>query len=119
MVSTKRITMKQIAEEVGVSIGTVSAVVSGGSGKIFFSDMTRDRVLTAVERLGYTVHAQARSLRLGQSRIVGLALDDLTVTFLADLIHAIAGRLQRNREICHPVSHDGTPIGPSHGGEGG
>lgn len=94
--TTKRVTMKQVAAEVGVSIGTVSAVLNDGSDKIFFSDATRDRVLATVDRLGYTINTQARSLRLGLSRIIGVALDDLTVTFLADVIHAIARRLQQD-----------------------
>ena len=38
------------------------------------SEETRKRVWAAVEAVGYTPNAIARSLRLGKSRLIGLAI---------------------------------------------
>jgi len=85
----QRVTMKDIAAAAEVSIGVVSAVMSGGSDKIFFGAETRERVLDAVTRLGYRRNVQAQALRSGRTYSVGVALDDITVAFLTQVIHAI------------------------------
>ena len=68
MKKTARIT--DVARYAGVSIATVSYVLSD-SGRI--SPATRDRVMEAVEALGYHPSARAQSLVLRRSRTVGLA----------------------------------------------
>ncbi|MDA8199687.1 MAG: substrate-binding domain-containing protein [Thermaerobacter sp.] len=68
MKRTARIT--DVARYAGVSIATVSYVLTD-SGRI--SPATRDRVMEAVEALGYHPSARARSLVLRRSRTVGLA----------------------------------------------
>ncbi len=68
MKKTARIT--DVARYAGVSIATVSYVLSD-TGRI--SPATRDRVMEAVDALGYRPSARARSLVLRRSRTVGLA----------------------------------------------
>jgi DNA-binding LacI/PurR family transcriptional regulator len=65
-------TMKDIAERVGVSKMTVSAVLSGTSGNVGVSAATRERVLTAARQLRYRPNALARSLRSKTTHIIGL-----------------------------------------------
>jgi len=93
----QRVTMKDIAAAAEVSIGVVSAVMSGGSEKIFFGEETRERVLDAVTRLGYRRNVQAQALRSGRTYSVGVALDDITVAFLTQVIHAIGRELAEHR----------------------
>ena len=68
-------TMKDVAELVGVSIQTVSAVVNNKPG---ITGETRDRVLAAVKQLGYQPYSVARSLRTGQTRTLALIVSDLS-----------------------------------------
>jgi DNA-binding LacI/PurR family transcriptional regulator len=68
-------TMKDVAELVGVSIQTVSAVVNNKPG---ITAETRDRVLEAVRQLGYRPYSVARSLRTGQTRTLALIVSDLS-----------------------------------------
>jgi LacI family transcriptional regulator len=68
-------TMKDVAELVGVSIQTVSAVINNKSG---ITDETRDRVLAAIKLLGYRPYSVARSLRTGQTRTLALIVSDLS-----------------------------------------
>lgn len=71
----KQVRAKDVAKEAGVSIGTVSRVLSGNLGRI--SDSTKDRVIAAAERMHYKPDALGRSLRTGSSRTLGLIIPDL------------------------------------------
>ena len=67
-----RVTLKDIAREVGVSVMTVSNVVNGRAGRV--SPATAARVERAVADLGYVPSAAARSLVARRPRLVGLLL---------------------------------------------
>ena len=59
--SNKKPTMKDVAREAGVALGTVSKVFNGiAVGKAY-----RDRVEAAAAQLGYSVDNYARGLRSG------------------------------------------------------
>jgi LacI family transcriptional regulator len=65
-----RITLKDIAEEAGVSLMTVSNVVNGNRAKV--SAATIARVQEIILRRGYVPSAPARSLTARSSRLIGL-----------------------------------------------
>lgn len=65
------VTMRDVARLAGVSITTVSHVVNETRP---VAPETRDRVLAAVAKTGYTGDAIARSLVTGGTRTIGLAL---------------------------------------------
>lgn len=75
--STKnqRPTMKDVAQLVGVSVQTVSAVVNNKPG---ITEETRNRVLDAVKQLDYRPYSVARSLRTGQTCTLALIVADLS-----------------------------------------
>lgn len=74
----KRPTQADVARLAGVSRATVSYVLSGhGTGSISVTEETRQRVLGAVERLGYQPDAAAQSLRLGKTHTIGLLIPDM------------------------------------------
>lgn len=62
--------IKDVAQEAGVSVSTVSYVLSG---KRSISVKTADKVMAAVERLGYTPDASARKMRGVRNRIFALS----------------------------------------------
>ncbi|MFD7699986.1 LacI family DNA-binding transcriptional regulator [Streptomyces caelestis] len=74
--------LKEVAERAGVSMRTVSNVVRG-TGR--FSEATRERVLRAVEELGYRPNTAARRLRTGRSGVLLLAVPELTMPYWAEL----------------------------------
>jgi LacI family transcriptional regulator len=92
----RKVTLKDVGRESGVTIGTVSAIVRGSRDRIFYSDETRDRVLAVVAKLGYRVNPAARSLREGKTRTIGVMLDDITLPFLASLICAVGKALEQH-----------------------
>ncbi|MFV0465733.1 MAG: LacI family DNA-binding transcriptional regulator [Lachnospiraceae bacterium] len=60
-------TLKEIANEAGVSISTVSRVVNN-SGTNAASKEVRDRIWEIVRRSGYTPNSSARNLKMGHSQ---------------------------------------------------
>ncbi|KGM11966.1 LacI family transcriptional regulator [Cellulomonas carbonis T26] len=74
--------MSDVAREAGVSPMTVSNVVNGRPG---VKAETRQRVLEAVERLGYRPNATARLLRGGRSGAIGLLVPDVDTGYYAHL----------------------------------
>jgi LacI family transcriptional regulator len=70
--------MKDVAQDAGVSVGTVSNVLNRPER---VAPATRSRVLAAIERLGYVRSESARQLRAGRSRMLALLVLDLANPF--------------------------------------
>ncbi len=66
--------MKDVAELVGVSVQTISAVVNDKPG---ITDETRARVQQAIAQLGYRPYSVARSLRTRRTRTIALIVSDI------------------------------------------
>jgi LacI family transcriptional regulator len=67
-------TIKDVAREAGVSYATVSRVLNDYE---HVKPDKRQRVLEAMDRLGYQVNLQARSLVVGRSQLVGMLVHNL------------------------------------------
>ncbi|GAP14954.1 transcriptional regulator, LacI family [Longilinea arvoryzae] len=81
-----RVTIKDVARAAQVSITTVSHVVNNTR---FVDPATKQRVLTALEELGYQPNSLARSLRSGVTRTIGLVVPDASNLFFADVARKI------------------------------
>lgn len=68
---TKRPTIRDVAQEAGVAIVTVSDALNG-KGRV--DPGTRKRITEVARRLGYQANRHARGLRSGRSRALGLVL---------------------------------------------
>ena len=55
-------TLRDIANEVGVSAMAVSSVINGGRSATRVSEVTRERIREAALRLGYRPNAEAQAL---------------------------------------------------------
>ena len=75
-------TLRQVAQEVGLSVSTVSRVLSGG-GPV--SSDTREAVMRAVDALGYRPNTLAQGLRTGRTNAVALAVSDIEQGWHASL----------------------------------
>lgn len=78
----KAVTRSDVARQAGVSTAVVSFVVNGGPKKV--SEATKQRVLEAVEQLGYRPNRTARALSLGSTKTLGLVVPDTTNPFFAE-----------------------------------
>jgi LacI family transcriptional regulator len=83
----RRPTLSDVAQEVGVSAKTVSRVLNG-DGPV--SAETRERVMEAVQRLGFRPNLMARHMRLGRSdTAIGLIVPDMSNPFFATVVSGI------------------------------
>src|SRR5580704_5720423 len=69
----RRVTIRDVATEAGVSIGTASKALNG-QGKLRAE--TRERVAEAAQRLGFAPNTLAQALLAGRSFTVGLITTD-------------------------------------------
>ena len=71
-------TIRDVAASAGVSLTTVSYVLSGRpGGTTRISQPTQDRVHAAVRELGYVPNSAARGMRRGRTDLVAVAVADL------------------------------------------
>lgn len=89
----KRVTMRDVAEQAGVSKATVSHVINETR---FVEDSTKERVQAAIRALGYRPNVAARSLTTQRTRIIGLIVSDVTNTFFAEIMRGIEDVLIAN-----------------------
>ncbi|OOF38549.1 transcriptional repressor PurR [Rodentibacter mrazii] len=111
-------TMKDIARLAKVSTSTVSHVINGSR---FVSDEIREKVMNVVTELNYTPSAVARSLKVRETKTIGLLVTATNNPFFAEVMAGVeqycqqhqynliiattggdAGRLQQNlRTLLH------------------
>ncbi len=82
----KRITIKDVAKEAGVSVTIVSRVLSNYGS---FSEESKSTVLKAVEKLDYKPDAIAQSLRTKKSKAIGVIVSDIVTFFFTTLVRGI------------------------------
>lgn len=87
----KKITIKEVANHAGVSIGTVSKVLND---KGYVSKETRKKVLEAIELLNYRVNANARSLKAERTKKVGMIVSYISNYYLMSIAKTIEDTLR-------------------------
>lgn len=81
----RQISLKDIAEKVGVSSATVSLVLNGKEkGGRVGVEMAK-RIRNVAKELNYKPNNLARGLRMGRSQAIGLIVADIANPFFADL----------------------------------
>ena len=78
--------IKEIADEVGVSIATVSVVLSGKADKFRIAEGTRAKIRDAAERVQYCPNLTARGLRTGRTYVLGLLFNSPLELIYAELL---------------------------------
>ena len=91
--------MKDVAQHAGVSTATVSRVLNGHAAP---TPETRERVLAAIEELGYRPNALARSLRTTSTQTLGLIISDLLNPFFAEIARAVHAWWTANADVIGP-----------------
>jgi LacI family transcriptional regulator, galactose operon repressor len=80
------VTMRQIAERAGVSLGTVSHVINN-TAKV--REKMRQRVLEAIQGLGYQPSQLARGLRRNQTNMLVMIIPDVTNPFFPAVVRGV------------------------------
>lgn len=91
MTGKKAPTMKDVAKEAGVALGTVSKVING----IPVSDKNRLKVEEAIRTLNYEVNTYARGLKTQKSNIIALIIPNTINPFFATFTDYIEAALYK------------------------
>jgi LacI family transcriptional regulator len=78
--------IREVAERAGVSLGTVSNVLNKPA---IVAEETRNRVLQAIEEIGFVRNGSARQLRAGHSQYIGLVVLDVTNPFFTEVARGV------------------------------
>lgn len=87
------ITLKQIAETLGISITTVSKALKNYPD---VSPKTRKAVLDLAKSLSYTPNSFAVNLRTKESRTIGLIIPEVVHHFFSNVINGIIDEAEKN-----------------------
>jgi LacI family transcriptional regulator len=84
--STEKITILHVAKEAGVSFGTVSRVLNED---VHVRPETRERVLKAIDRLGFVANRHARILAGGKTGTIGVLVPDLGTEYIGEIMRGV------------------------------
>lgn len=79
------VSIRDVAAKAGVSTATVSHVLNGTRGSKL---QTRQRVLAAIQELGYSQNQAGRDLARGRSSLLGLIISDIRNPFFPEVTAA-------------------------------
>lgn len=88
-VMKKRVSIKDIAKQLNISITTVSFVINGKAREKNISESLTKKVLDLVAELNYQPNALATSLRTGKTKIIGFLVDDISEPFFSGIARRI------------------------------
>ena len=100
MSTSSQTTLKRIADQVGVSLTTVSRVLSGQAQRYRISKQTQGAVEELARKFNFVPNQLARGLRLKKTLTIGLVIPDISNPFFAAIARQVAlGARQRNYSV--------------------
>lgn len=90
----KKVTMKDIAREAGVSITTVSKILNNVDMHI--SEATREKVLGLVQEYNYIPNQIAKGLRKNNSDTIGVVTYDISDPYASEIVRGIEAVCKAN-----------------------
>ncbi len=94
----KRVTLKDVAQAVGVHVSTVSRELDPKTRHLITADVA-GRILSVSESLGYRQNAAAYSLRTNRTRAIGVVLPDITNPIFPPLIRGVEDALAAHNYV--------------------
>jgi LacI family transcriptional regulator len=98
--------LKDIADELGVSVVTVSRALRNRPD---IAQDTKARILDRVKRLNYRPNLTARSLVTGRSSLIGLVVPDLIHPFFAEIAKGLSATLREKNYFVLVSSSESDP----------
>ena len=103
--SKSAVTLKSVAERVGLTASTVSAVLNNSFAARSVPEPTRQRVLIAASELNYRPNFLARSLRANRTYTVGVILEEIGDAYGSIVMSGIERYLREHNFFFLTVAH--------------
>lgn len=107
--ASKPMSLKIIAQHLGLSKATISAVINNAPPARTIPQETKDRIFKAVEELNYRPNYMARSLRQKRSFTVGVLVPEVSEGYNASVIAGIEDQLAKAGYLYYVASHRNRP----------
>jgi DNA-binding LacI/PurR family transcriptional regulator len=104
-----KVTLKTIAEYLGLTPGTVSAALNNSAAARSIPERTKKRILTAAKELNYRPNYFARSLRLKRTYTIGVIAEEIGDSYGSLVISGIEEYLRRHNFFFLTVIHRHDP----------
>src|SRR5215469_2581793 len=105
----QKVTLKTIAEHLGVTPGTVSAALNNSAAARSIPQQTKDRVIHAAQALNYRPNFFARTLRLKRTYTIGVIAEEIGDAYGAMVISGIEDYLRNHNYFFLTVIHRHNP----------
>lgn len=105
----KPASIKDIANKANVSITTVSFILNGKAEKMRISQAVIEKVQNIIKELGFTPNQVARSLRTGNTKTIGLIVEDISNPFFASIARKIEDKAYKKG---YKISYSSTENDP-------
>lgn len=99
-------TIKEVARRAHVSVGTVSNVLSGA---VPVSDRLKQRVLDIIRELDYHPNHIARSLKIRQTKMLGMVVSDITNAFFPQVVRGAEDAAWKHNYMLITFNSDDQP----------
>ncbi len=104
--SAGRATIRDVADQSGVALGTVSNVLNRPH---LVAPATRARVLEVIERVGFVRSSAAHQMRGGASHSFGAVVLDLADPFFTETVRGLEDAVHERGSVLMLCSTDGSP----------
>lgn len=105
-----KVTLKTIAELLGLTPGTVSATLNNSAAARSISERTKQRIFQAAKELNYRPNYFARSLRLQRTYTIGVIAEEIGDAYGAMVISGVEEYLRKNNYFFLTVIHRHDPL---------
>jgi DNA-binding LacI/PurR family transcriptional regulator len=103
------VSLKSLAEYLGLSPATVSIVVNDAPGAKSIPLKTRERVLEGARKFNFKPNFLARSLRMRQSFTIGVVVPEFSEGYFTMVMNGLEEHLLQAGYLHFVVSHQGRP----------
>jgi len=104
----KRVTLKDVAQAVGVHVSTVSRALDPKTRHLI-TPAVADQILSASVRLDYRQNAAAYSLKTNRTRTIGVVLPDITNPIFPPIIRGVEDALAARNYVAILANTDSDP----------
>src|SRR5215470_9279667 len=91
-----KVTLKTIADFLGLTPGTVSAALNNSAAARSIPERTKKRIITAAKELNYRPNYFARSLRLQRTYTIGVIAEEIGDAYGAMVISGVEEYLRQH-----------------------